>query len=137
MIGGMDTDRLEASQPDETATTGDDASDGDQPARIRGMFRNALDRVAAQTSERPFVALAAAGAIGYVVGGGLPRWRLLGLLGVGGLVGWGITAVRARMTSGEGASDEESPDVDATATSVPPRSGRHRRKKKHAAPTAG
>jgi hypothetical protein len=144
-----DTDQLEAQQTDDAT---DSAQEDGEQSRMPEMFRTALDRIVEQTTERPLVVMAAAGGVGYVLGRGLPRLRgMLWLAGIGGLVGYGITAMRRRMGAGasdaeeqqdesatDSAADDESFDSAAMPQSSMPRSSTRarRKKKKHAAPAA-
>lgn len=85
----------------------------DSQSRMRTMASKLLDRVVSQTIERPMLVVSVAAGVGYVVGRGLPRWPLFGLLGVGGVAGYGLMALRARRAS---AQLDETKDADAGAS---------------------
>ncbi len=102
---------------DETSTD-DTAAIEDEQTQLPVRLRSALARVEAQTRERPLAALAVAAGLGVVLGRGLPRiGALVGLVGVGGLVGFAAIALRNRFAGPAEGDDTTDDDDDSADTS--------------------
>jgi hypothetical protein len=96
---------------------GEGAGTEDLP-QLPATVKNLLERVQDHARQRPLVALAAASGLGFVLGRGLPRiGGLVALLGVGGAVGFAMTALRRRMDGDfeDSAPEDESSEPEAAA----------------------
>lgn len=93
----------------------------------RRMIGRALDRVRDQARAHPGAALGIGAGIGYVLGGGVPKfWVMLAMAATGGLFGYALPALRARA----GAAEPDLGDDTDLQTPTPPRSERKRTSKK-------
>jgi hypothetical protein len=123
----------------------DNQAEGDLDAlgmEARGVMGHALDRVRDQAAAHPLAAMGIAAGVGYVLGGGLPRFgAMFGLAAVGGVVGFGLPALlrgRGGETPFPEQDDESSPDAGESASSpTQSRSRRHKKRRKSEPASSG
>jgi hypothetical protein len=125
-----------AQDDNEQPTAGSDdgeAGRGDQQLDVRSIADYAMEQVQEQARTHPFRTLGLAMGVGYVLGGGVPKFLVrLGLLAAGRLMADAVTAegLRTLSTNLMGADD----DADLAAGQPPgerqPRAknGHHRRR---------
>ena len=101
----------------------DDADEAASSLPFQELWDAARGGIEQHVAQRPLVALGLAAGAGYVLGGGLPRMGWLGVLGIGGLVGYAAIAAR-RGPKAEAFSEEDADVVDAEAEPAPKRRSR-------------
>jgi hypothetical protein len=97
---------------------------------IEEKWGGMLESVERRITDHPLAAVGITAGVAFVLARGLPRFGLLGLLGVGGLVGLGVLK-RRRAARDSDIGDSGGPESTDGATNEAP-SKRRRRKKNRA-----